>query len=85
MGEVMTDRAEVLRRLLANGNDPDVAQLYADAFCEYHEAQENISRNGAVCANPRTGAPLENPYLKVRDKARAQLVRLRSVRSAGLW
>jgi phage terminase small subunit len=85
MGEVNTDRAMVLQRLLDNGNDSDVAQMYADAFCEYHEAMENIRRNGAVCANPRTGAPLENPYLKVRDKARAQLVKFRRVQSAGLW
>lgn len=85
MGEVTRDRVAVLQQLIDNGNDPDLAQLYADAYMEYAEAMENIRRNGAVCASPRTGAPMENPYLRVRDQARAQLVKLRRVRSTGLW
>lgn len=78
-------REQVVAQLLANGNRPDAAHLYADAFCEYHEAMENIRRNGAVCANPRTGAPIDNPYLKVRDRARLQLRRMSGVDTTGLW
>ena len=57
--------------LLELGTRRDLAQIYANAYCEYREAQENIAKNGTICSNPRTGAPIENPYLKVRDRAEA--------------
>lgn len=73
--------------LLESGTDPDVATMYAHAWAEYREAQASISTNGAIVANPRTGAPIPNPYLKVRDAAEAKLLRL-SRRAKGnpiLW
>lgn len=48
---------------------PDAVRIYLDALEIYSEASENIARNGAVTAHPRTGAPLVNPYLAVRDGA----------------
>jgi phage terminase small subunit len=80
MGEVDDGAALTFERvreiLLEAGAEPDVATMYAHAWAEYREAQESITKNGAVVANPRTGAPITNPYLKVRDAAEAKLLRL---------
>jgi len=43
--------------------------IFADALRTYHEAAANILKHGSIVAHPRTGAPIENPYLKVRDSA----------------
>jgi phage terminase small subunit len=76
---------EVIAALRARGAAADRAAQYADVFMTYREAQRNIDQNGAVVAHPRTGAPLENPYLKIRDRALTQLRRLRGVAAAFLW
>lgn len=78
MGKVAAELTlEMVRQILIDaGTDADVAALYANAFAEYREAQESITKNGAVVANPRTGAPITNPYLKVRDAAEAKLLKL---------
>jgi phage terminase small subunit len=55
----------------------DLVQIYCDACETYNEAQENIKRNGAVVSHPRTGAPLENPYLKVRYQSSVVIERIR--------
>ena len=49
--------------------------IFADALRTYVEANENVRRNGAIVAHPRTGAPLENPYLKVRENAARALAK----------
>lgn len=76
-------RAELVRA----GTPIDLATVYANAFAEYQEAMANIRSTGAVVANPRTGAPIDNPFLKVRDRAEEKLTKLgRRVKgSAGLW
>lgn len=53
-----------LRKDNAGKKDTDL-QIYADAMRIYAEASKNVKENGAICAHPRTGTPLENPYLKV--------------------
>ena len=78
-------RAEVAAVLESTGAKPDVAALYADAFVEWREAIANIEKTGSVVANPRTGAPIDNPYLKVRDKAFDRLRKMRGVQSGALW
>ena len=80
-------RAEVVAILTAAGNRPETCALYADAFMEYHAAQENIERNGSIVADPRTAAPIQNPYIPVRDKAFARLVKLQAERAkvSALW
>lgn len=86
MGEI--NRAEALQLLQQQNPAVDLGMLsqYVDQFAAYVEAQENISRNGAVCAHPRTGAPMENPYLKVRDNATRLLQKMRRVKNtAELW
>lgn len=54
--------------------------LYAAAFCTYWESEANIRANGLICAHPRTGAPLENPYLKVRDQAMKSIAAMSKAR-----
>lgn len=39
--------------------------VYLDALRLYAEAADNVRRNGAICQHPRTGTPMDNPYLKV--------------------
>ncbi|WP_145077978.1 hypothetical protein [Aureliella helgolandensis] len=46
----------------------------------------HIAANGSVAANPRTGAPMDTPCLKVRDKAEAKLLAMgRRTKTEGLW
>jgi phage terminase small subunit len=59
-------------------------QMYADAFVDYQEAQQNIDRNGAIVFHPRTGAPIDNPYLRVRERAAAALRKL-EIKADTLW
>ena len=65
----------------------DSLTMYATAFAEWSIATENISAQGTIVAHPRTGAPLDNPYLKVRGVAMTTMRRLK--RSVGntntLW
>lgn len=64
---------------------PDEIAMYADVYLTYQEAARNIAEHGAVVLHPRTGAPIDNPYLRVRDTAMAQIRRLSRVKVDGLW
>jgi hypothetical protein len=55
-------------------------QMYADALRSYVEASKNIEANGSVCSHPRTGAPIDNPYLRVRDQQGAVLRKMRAIK-----
>lgn len=59
--------------------------IYADAFLSYREAMANIDRNGTIVAHPRTGAPIENPYLKVRDAASRTIRASKRIKTGDLW
>lgn len=59
--------------------------LYCDAFLEYQEANENIIKNGSVVAHPRTSAPIENPYVKIRNGAMQNLLRIMGLKTDRLW
>jgi len=84
MGEVI-GHAAVIAHLTAAGVRLDIATMYADAFTDYQEAVANIREHGAVVAHPRTHNPMTNPYLDVRDRARAALKGLNVPQGAGLW
>jgi phage terminase small subunit len=60
-------------------------ELYAAAYVEHAEAQANITKHGSIVLHPRTGAPIPNPYLKIRDAAAARLARARKLRTDRLW
>jgi len=79
-------RQEVIDRLCAlnPSTSRDKITIYADALLLYREATANIAANGAITAHPRTGAPLENPYLKVRAAAATTIAKFR-LRTNDLW
>jgi phage terminase small subunit len=52
-------------------------RLYADALAIYAEAADNVRRVGAICSHPKTGSPIENPYLRVQESRSAMLLKLR--------
>jgi phage terminase small subunit len=89
VGEVtkpLPTAAEVLAKLrkLNPGAKVEVLVRYADAFSQYQEAAENLARCGTITAHPRTGAPLENPYLRVRNQASQVLAGIK-VCTGDLW
>lgn len=61
------------------------ASLYADAFCQYCEATSNITAHGSIVLHPRTGQPIDNPYLKIQASAKRSLERLHVPRTTALW
>ena len=76
---------EILRA--ANPRAPlgDVV-MYVAAFSEWQVAAANIAEHGTIVAHPRTAAPIENPYIKVRAAAMAAMHKLQTVRRAdALW
>ena len=78
-------RDQVVGLLVQAGNPADRAIQYADAYLEYREASANLAEFGAVVSHPRTGNPVENPYLKVRDGALRKLSRMRDVVAFHVW
>lgn len=56
-------------------------RVFADALRIYQEAAENVAANGAICSHPRTGAPIENPYLKIQAQQGAILGRMKTIKS----
>lgn len=84
MGKIT--RAEIvdyLRELNPDSPEHDFA-IYTDAFLSYSEAQENIAKNGMICAHPRTAAPIDNPYAAVRDRMAATLRKI-NLQTGALW
>jgi phage terminase small subunit len=73
MGKVRTP-AQILRRLNPEIH-PDELAVYLDAKTLYAEASADISKNGAIAGHPKTGAPMMNPYLPIRDLAGKTLIR----------
>lgn len=78
-------KEEIIEALVEKNTRRDMAVMYADAFCEYREASENIDRNGVIVQHPRTANPIDNPYLKIRDGALKKLQGMRNVPAAFLW
>jgi phage terminase small subunit len=77
--------AEIVQGLIDRGVRADFAVMYADAFTEYQEAVKNIREKGSIVQHPRTSNPIENPYLVVRDRARAALQKFRLKQAEYLW
>jgi phage terminase small subunit len=82
--EQMT-RDEIVAALVKTGATRDRATIYADSFVEYREAAANIAEHGVIVQHPRTGNPIENPYVAIGDRAAAKLAKLRNVRAESLW
>lgn len=58
---------------------------YASSFIQWKEAETNIRANGAICAHPRTGAPMTNPYLAVQTGALKNLQLFQRLKTDSLW
>lgn len=84
MGKVTReDIIELLRDENPDGADHDFA-IYADSFLSYLAAAENVAKNGDIVLHPRTGAPIDNPYSAVRERAAAQLRKIQ-IQTGILW
>ena len=57
---------------------------YRNLFVEYITAQRNIAANGSMVAHPKTGEPITNPYVKIRDGAHDRMVKIR-LKTDRLW
>jgi Phage terminase, small subunit len=84
-GDGAPDREAIIAGLVARGVGRDRAGQYADAYLEYREASLNIAAQGAMVLHPRTANPIENPYLKIRDRALVKLRNLRGIKADWLW
>jgi phage terminase small subunit len=85
MGEMT--KAEVIEKLTKanpSARASDVA-IYADAFMEYQAAQKNIDEHGSVVFHPKTGAPIDNPFCRVRDRASALILKMRAIKGDCVW
>jgi len=87
VGEVATFKAvrEVLAAENPDGLPAGMIEQYTDLFVTYREATLNIAKCGSVTAHPKTGAPLENPYLKVRQQTLTALRGFPEVKAANAW
>jgi phage terminase small subunit len=64
----------------------DIVAMYADCFLDYREAADNITKNGNIVLHPRTGSPIENPYIKVKAASMNQLRKMGRLKNVGaLW
>jgi phage terminase small subunit len=77
-----------IRALLADENaraKPSDIEMYAQQFHSYLEAAENIQQNGTIVSHPRTGQPMENPYVKIRTGAELNLKKFGRLNTNKLW
>lgn len=81
-------RADVAAILRAANPTAPASQVeqYAAAWLEFRHADAKITALGTVIAHPRTGAPIDNPYLRIRAQAAATMAGLGEIRRADeLW
>lgn len=81
MAQVTVD--DLIAMLRAENPEAGEATLlvYADALRTYVEATTNVNDLGAVVAHPRTGAPIENPFVNVRTQHGKVLERLHWIKA----
>lgn len=78
-------REEVLAELrLCNprARDHDII-IYADYYMEYMDCREKIANSGLI-GKGENGRMLENPYIKVRNKAADEIRKIR-LDTGNLW
>lgn len=64
----------------------DRLTIYADSYLDYQEATKNILDHGNIVAHPRTGQPIDNPYIKIKARATAVLRKIGgSLKTDCLW
>jgi len=74
---------DIVKELIKDnpGMPQTLLTVFADALTIYREAISNIKANGAIVAHPRTGAPIDNPYLKVQDVQGKILSRMTGIKA----
>ena len=73
MGQMTRDEVmSILRRDNPAGKQDEIS-MYADFYMDYMEASANIKEHGNIVFHPRTGAPIDNPYVKIKTNAMKQL------------
>lgn len=86
MGKITRSQAISILRADNKTASEDDLNIYADSFLAYAEASINIEANGVIVAHPRTGAPMENPYLRIRTAAQASMSKIRRIsKTKKLW
>ena len=80
------EKQEIIKILRTENDDVslEILSAYADNFIDYQEAVSNISEQGAIVAHPKNGAPIDNPYLKIRDSAQNNMRKCR-LNTDSLW
>jgi hypothetical protein len=78
-------KADVVQLLIEHGVRIDLANQYGDAFLEYMKSTRNVDEFGVIIKHPRTGNPIENSYLAIRDRALKKLQAMRNVKADYLW
>jgi phage terminase small subunit len=57
-------------------------RVFADTLGVYAEASKNVREKGAIVLHPRTGAPIENPYLKIQSANGILLAKMKVINSS---
>lgn len=75
---------EALRE--ANPRAPeDALRAYASALRDFVAAERNVAEHGAIVFHPRTGAPVENPFLAVRERCSQTMARCKLRDTSEAW
>lgn len=79
-------KVEIRQKLRKLNPDEDWGQIciYADLYLDYQAAQANIDEHGTIVFHPKTGAPITNPFLVVRDSCGARLAKS-NLDTGDLW
>jgi phage terminase small subunit len=77
------EKIDIIQELISDNPEVklSIIYIYADNLKIYEEASENIRRNGAIVSHPRTGAPFENPYMKIAEKTALIIRKFGSIKS----
>ena len=78
-------KVEIVNYLVAKGFRADIATIYADQFISYRYATKKIEEDGLMVNHPRTGNPMENPYVAIRTKTIPILEKLGNEHCEALW
>lgn len=71
-----TVAAQLREAKLLGRVDAHALALYCEAFARYTDANAHVAKNGPVFVSPRSGFPVQSPYLAIANKAHDQMVKL---------
>lgn len=75
---------DALRRSNRRADEATI-RAYATALRDYLVAEANVAEHGTIVFHPRTGAPIENPYLAIRERCQAAMARARLRHTEEAW